>query len=142
MKSQTKEWLARYYKIPAKNFKKKPRTRLQVIRALDHAINKWEGLRKKTLQHFGLRRDDREISERDDEWGKSILQIDSSTCSLCNMFQRTEGYCGDCPLGETLRTDLNEWCREAYSQFIDWGRVDPMLRRLINARKRLLSNPE
>ncbi len=91
-----KDWLAKYYPIPANEIKGTD------IELINHAILKWEGLLD--LNDYNLRFSGTAVLDK--ETNKSILIINGESCSLCEKYYRRDdtydNICEDCPLSKIL----------------------------------------
>jgi len=79
-------WTKRYYPVSA-------RRRMSELAAVQHSLRKWEGLRKKILAEYKIKKYDNKIISD----GAVSLEINEETCALCKKF-RSGDNCGDCPL--------------------------------------------
>lgn len=92
-------WKKEFYPV-------KPSKRMTTIQAIEHSIQKWEGLRKENLDKHDVRLD---YSMRNVVGeGREHLDIDTKSCALCVKFMREDTYddkgiyigepCQNCPL--------------------------------------------
>jgi hypothetical protein len=121
-------WKNKYYKINVSDFNGKLPTRQNLLKVLDHAINKWIGLKKVNLKKYQLLRDGEHLLD-DNEY----FSVNCDTCSLCQMFSDS---CSECPLSH----QSDHRCYRAYNAFVVHGKTSPMLNRLNNAKKYILKN--
>jgi hypothetical protein len=85
-------WKKRYYPIAAKDCPEED--------ALEHSIQKWEGLRQGVLQEYGLHRDASGLSLTVADSLGNKLAINDQTCALCYHYTENneEIDCLRCPL--------------------------------------------
>jgi hypothetical protein len=79
-------WLDRYYPVPACEVAYKPG--VTAIELVLHTLRKWVGLRRETLQKYGLRKVGRQIESIC--CGDGSLLIAGTSCSLCLTVHCTE----------------------------------------------------
>lgn len=132
-----KSWKAEFYPITAGQAAKK-----SLVEAVEHSIQKWNGLRKANLKKHNL-----EVGYLDrieDEDGDT-LGIDVDSCALCKKFVVPNGKCDGCPLFEsrgkvtcdnyTKKEFEEEDGNHPFGEWCDWNNPVPMIRALKKALK-------
>lgn len=89
MAKTPKDWLRKYYPVPAKRMK-----RASKIAAIEHSLRKWLGLR--VIKKYGIRKIDNALI--DNTTRQAILDVNFSTCSLCVKY--FDVICSKCPLAQ------------------------------------------
>lgn len=127
-----KTWKKEFYPITALQAKRT----LDVVGLVEHAIQKWTGLKKSNLQkHDGYKAD----SMYWVNFGEgSYLDVTTETCSLCREFWQE--FCTGCPLYESrgqARCDqqLDKEKDSPYGTWMDTGSPSSMLKALRKALK-------
>lgn len=129
-----KSWKQEFYPITASE----AADTLDLVGAVKHAIQKWTGLRKENLDKHECRQNDRNKFRV--MYKRSRFQVDTESCSLCQMFLDRNFNCNGCPLFESrgeIRCD-GEMAKERnspYNEWLDTGNPAPMLRALRKALK-------
>lgn len=135
-----KDWLLKYYPIPAYNYK--PEIENSEVSTIEHSLREWIGLKKVNLDIYGL------FHFMGDLWVKEnggyILTVAGSSCSLCQKYWKSSGEhpdkCHDCPIfkyeghecynsKEQHRFDVV--VSSAFDIFIDNNNPVPMIKLLI-----------
>lgn len=131
-------WKKCYYPVAAKDCPEED--------ALEHSIQKWEGLRKEVLQEYGLHVDISGLSVAIADSLGNKLAINDQTCALCHHYEEgDEGVnCFRCPLrAEKVRRlhdpdELADYTLDCAREYRAWTIVDnpvPMIELLRAAAK-------
>lgn len=129
-----KTWKQKFYPITAKQA-----ARGGVVKAVQHSLLKWEGLRDKNLKKHGIEYVYAYFDSRITD-GKSAMDIDARSCSLCEKFADAPNYCRKCPIYESrgeVRCDMPKKGEDAspYEEMLRKGNPLPMIKTLRKALK-------
>lgn len=120
-----KTWKKEFYPITAKQA-----ARGSVIKALQHSIQKWEGLKKSNLRKYGVETNlsFHRILDDDD----CHMNIDAESCALCHKFyMKNDGSCEGCPLynvrGETRCDQRGSNSNNPFRHWLETGNPSVML---------------
>jgi hypothetical protein len=117
-----KDWLAKYYPTPARDFHIAENDPISQLAAARHSLIKWSGLSKATLSKHGLLKEDTWIMTKQGDY--DVLGVDSDSCALCVL---VDSRCSECP--GTIANN-GKGCdgggEGAYQSFIFGNRVGPM----------------
>ena len=115
-----KTWCEEFYPIPA--------FAVQEPQALDHSIQKWEGLRQKNLKRHNvtLRRDGIDLVVYDSEDDDGVM-VNDRTCALCVNYR----WCNGCPV---LNTNPHG-CDSAFQEFSGTCCPESMLKLLYKVKE-------
>lgn len=115
-------WKDEFYPVPADD----PSIETD-LQAIEHSLRKWEGLRYDNRAKHEISAQDymgRNYIEGEDSLGITLesLNIDTSSCALCEKFYSTEGICGNCPLyKEREGHRCDEWNSDGGNNpYISW----------------------
>lgn len=96
-------WIAKYYPDNARDLFPNHRAGDNVtdemnLKAIDHSLQKWEGLLPEALAEFDVTLEYGTVEKRD---GTPLLGIDGSSCALCRIhIDWLRPSCEKCPLWE------------------------------------------
>lgn len=125
-----KDWLAKYYPTPARDFLSAENDTISQLAAARHSLIKWSGLSEATLSKHGLLKEDAWIITKQRDHGVlrvDVLRVDSDSCALCAL---VDGPCSECP-GTIANNgkgcdDRNDYAKSAYQSFVFDNHVGPM----------------
>lgn len=132
-------WKAEFYPVSAgsKSWGK--------LKALEHSLKKWRGLRKKNLDKHGVTKEldssDLNYSENGVDW---TFFVDARSCALCKLYlpkEGQEGTCSKCPLFEARgrrcdRADVPLGV-SPYRDFKEYSNPEPMIKLIEKALRTL-----
>ena len=133
-------WKQEYMPTDASDFCDAPRTCKSVFDAVIHSLRKWYGLRhynraEHRVMPLGMSYKYRIITDA----AQNELDIDSSSCALCSMFDEESDSCEACPLylarDKVSCFQMAEDEKESpYMAWTDYGDPNPMIDNLEKAR--------
>jgi len=113
-------------------YPKSPTKGMSKIKAIEHSLLKWEGLKKSNLKKHGLIQKNTQIS--DSEGGCFITSAES--CALCMKYydEYENIYCAKCPIVSVtngIRCDYNgtnkDFYESPFGQFVYKGETKYMI---------------
>ena len=110
-------WKKKYYPVEAVD--------VSPENALDHSLQKWEGLRPEILTEHALEVVDIYVQEIN---GSAWMAINSNTCALC--VEYALGGCMTCPLFKVLGKKCDSGKMSPYMRFFNDSDPEPMIEAL------------
>ena len=135
------EWIGQYYPVKASDPSLERLTdevmKAWVLRLLNHALRKWQGLHKSTLDMYCITQDRVHLTSRFED--VELPRITASSCSLCRFFcipdtelGEDEFMCPDCAIfkfrgGRRCDEATMDEHRSPYTVWTYWGRNEDMV---------------
>jgi hypothetical protein len=107
-------WKFEFYPTPASDCK-------SGIEAVEHSLQKWKGLTKKSLKQHGMRQwKDTLFYEPADPSDDDMFSLDSDTCAMCEIFFDGDRLCDLCPIKLTTGMECSD-DNSIYQRYIRTG---------------------
>lgn len=143
-------------------YQKNPSKKMSTLEAVEHSLQKWEGLRKQNLKKHEIRPswDNREI--RNDKVSENLeistktcalcvkfydedySDVDSETCTKCPLYISRGGYACDKETPDEDELDLGEdiYNKHPFSRWCDSANPMPMIKELKKTLKMIKKQEE